>query len=354
MSDLDDLIDSTQPEDAAGRFQRRLIEEQRAHAVTRRAAAKAETRIAELEQLMDRFAAVKPADMVVPKWLKPKAPSRRIHHATALLLLSDLHLDEVVDRYEMGGINEYNREIAEQRLERVVEGVVTMTSRHVAGVKFDGLVVALNGDILTGDIHHELALTNEAPAPASIAFWVPRLASALTYLADHFGRVHVPCTSGNHDRDPNKRRTPMKQREESSLAWIIYNWLADMLRDDPRITFSITTSPGQVYPIYGTTFHQIHGDGFRSAGGIGGIFPSLLKYLHRIDSLYATQGTNIDCHLLGHWHQYLTGPNWIITGSLKGYDEYAKSLGFGFEKPRMALAIVTPELGITQQMPIYA
>ena len=53
-------------------------------------------------------------------------------------------------------------------------------------------------------------------------------------------------------------------------------------------------------------------------------------------------------------HQLLFGPNWIVNGSLKGMDEYAKTAGFAFEKPRQALAIVTPERGIVQQMPVYA
>jgi len=349
-----DAVTATAPEDDAAKVGRKLDRERRDHAATRRLLTAAEVRLAELERLMDRYAAIKPADAKVPAWVAPKATKAKAHHATALLMLSDLHLDEVVDLHEMGGINQYDRAIAERRLTNVVEGVVKLTSHYVAGVTFDGIVVALNGDILTGDIHHELAVTNEAPTPASIAHWVPRLASALTYLADNFGKVHVPCTSGNHDRDPNKRRTPSKQREESSLAWIIYNWLADMLRGDERITFSITTSPGQVYPIYGTVFHQIHGDQFRSAGGIGGLYPSMLKYLHRMDSLYASQGQRVDYHLLGHWHQYLTGPNFIVNGSLKGYDEYAKTSGFGFEKPRQALAVVTPERGVVQQMPVYA
>ncbi len=164
----------------------------------------------------------------------------------------------------MAGLNSYDRETALRRLERIVEGTVKLASHYVAGVHFDGIVVALNGDILTGDIHDELARTNEAPTPASITYWVPLLASALTHLAEHFGKVHVVCTDGNHDR--TFKRIPAKQRAESSFAWIVYNWLADLCRPDERISFSITTAESQVFPIYSTTFHQVHGDGFRSAG----------------------------------------------------------------------------------------
>lgn len=350
MSLRDEAEELDDVEDAAW-SKARLLTEQKHHGRTRRELSKAQERIDELEALLDRYQVVKPADMKVPKWTTRKA-SKKTHRATALLCLSDLHLDERVDLAEMSGMNEYDRAIAERRLENVVEGTVKLASTYVSGVTWDGIVVALNGDILSGDIHDELARTNEAPTTASVTHWVPRLASALTHLADEFGHVFVPCTDGNHDR--TYKKIPAKQRAESSFAWVVYNWLADMLRGDDRITFSITTAPGQVYPIYDTMFHQSHGDAFRSAGGVGGLYPSMLKHIHRLDAMWAAQGVSVDCHLFGHWHQYLSGPNFIVNGSLKGYDEYARSSAFRPEPPRQALAVVTPERGIVQQMPVYA
>lgn len=354
MSDKDHLrsvAESNAAHAEAANVAARLDSERKKHHATRRELTASQERVAELEKLLARFTAVKPGDTRVPGWMQPKGQPRT-HHATALLVLSDLHLDEVVDLDEMAGMNAYSRKIAERRLDAVINGVVKMCRDYVAGVTFDGIVVALNGDVITGEIHDELARTNEAPPMATVAHWVPRIASALVHLADEFGSVFVPCTDGNHDRA--YKRVPAKKRAESSMAWVVYNWLADTLRDDERITFRITTAPGQVYPIYDTTFHQIHGDGFRSSGGVGGIYPSMLKYLLRQDALWTSQGQPIDCHIMGHWHQYLTGPNFLVNGSLKGMDEYAKSNGFSFELPRQALAIVTPERGISMQMPVYA
>ena len=350
MSIRDEAATMGDAEDAAW-SKAKLLTEQKHHATTRRQLAKAQERITELELLLNRYQVVNPADMKVPKWVKVKAKAKG-HRATALLMLSDLHLDERVDLAEMSGMNEYDRQIAERRLEHVVESTVKLTSTYVSGVKWDGIVVALNGDVLSGDIHDELARTNTAPTTSSVTHWVPRLASALRYLADEYGQVFVPCTDGNHDR--TYKKIPAKQRAESSFAWVVYNWLADMLRDDERISFSITTAPGQVYPIYDTVFHQAHGDAFRSAGGVGGIFPSLLKHVHRLDAMWAAQGTHVDHHLFGHWHQLLFLPRTTINGSLKGYDEYARSAAFGFEPPRQALMVVTPERGVVQQMPVYA
>lgn len=99
---------------------------------------------------------------------------------------------------------------------------------------------------------------------------------------------------------------------------------------------------------------EYHGDAFRYQGGVGGIYPAMLRYLLREQSLWANFGHHIDYHLLGHWHQYLAGPNFIVNGSLKGYDEYAMKNAFGYEPPRQAFAVVTPERKITMQMPIYA
>jgi hypothetical protein len=43
----------------------------------------------------------------------------------------------------------------------------------------------------------------------------------------------------------------------------------------------------------------------------------------------------------------------VVNGSMKGFDEYALLMGFGFEQPQQALAIVTPEKNITIQAPVF-
>src|SRR5262245_40499135 len=52
-----------------------------------------------------------------PHWMAPRKRPPKMA-ATAVLQLSDLHLDEVVDPAQVGGLGAYNREIAEMRLRR--------------------------------------------------------------------------------------------------------------------------------------------------------------------------------------------------------------------------------------------
>lgn len=343
------------PEETIARLERLNYEHQKQRQQMRRDAGALQGRIEELEKLLDRYTVVSPKDLKVPDWVKPAKTRRagsRVKHGTPVLMLSDLHLDEVVDLAEMQGLNEYSRAIAERRLAEVVDSTVMLMRNYVSGLTFDGIVVPLIGDIITGSIHEELDRTNEAAVPASIVHWVPLLCSAIKHLADEFGRVFVPVVDGNHDR--MYKKITAKKRAESSYAWIIYNWMADHLRDDDRITFRITPSADQIVPVYNTTFLLSHGDQFRSAGGVGGIYPALLKWLLRAHELYSQAKMPFDYALMGHWHQLKWLDDCIVNGSLKGYDEYAKNNKFAYQKPQQALFVVTPERGIVQRLPVFA
>lgn len=311
------------------------------------------TENAALAVLLDRFSVLKPGNLTVPKWCAVDAPSDRQHHATAVLMLSDLHLDERVDLHEMDGINEYNRAIAERRLHRIAEGLVKLLQRYVSGVELDGLVLAVLGDILTGWIHAELERTNEAPIMDSIVYWVPILASMIEWIADQLDvPVHVPAVDGNHDRLYGKPHH--KQRAITACSWVIYNWLADKFEGDDRVTFGLTTAAEQIVPVYNTRLMLSHGDSFRSQGGVGGLYPSLLKWLLRRHQQYTQTKSDFDYALIGHWHSTLYGQDFFVNGSLKGYDEYAKALGFVFERPQQTLFLVTPERGVVQRLPVHA
>ena len=93
-------------------------------------------------------------------------------------MLSDLHLDETVDLDEMGGANKYDRRIAEMRLKKFVEKVIELSDSYIAGVDIDGLCLLLGGDLVSGDIHDELAQSNEGVSGIdTCVYWSPIIAS---------------------------------------------------------------------------------------------------------------------------------------------------------------------------------
>jgi len=290
-------------------------------------------------------------ELVIPKWVG-RTPRTKAHIARPVLVLSDLHLDEVVDLDVMDGFNAFDREIAEQRLERVVNSTVDYLRTYVSGVEYDGITVMLGGDIVTGTIHDELAQTNAAPLPDTIAHWVPILVSAISHLADEFGRVHLPCVDGNHDRAGKKPRH--KLRAQDSWAWTIYAMIAYAFRGDDRVSVTVSESSELMVPVFDQKILLVHGDGASGGGGIGGIWPPISRYVHKKQGVYTSQGRPFDLCVMGHWHQLVQGPGFFINGSLKGYDEYAKHNSFGFEKPQQMLFLVTPERGVTLFTGIHA
>jgi len=284
-----------------------------------------------------------------PAWLVPTKP--KLSAATLVVILSDTHFDEVVNVDEMEGLNCYNREIAVMRLEKWAQNVIKLSRHYLSGVSYDGIVVILGGDIFTGDIHEELALTNEDTMIGSLLFWSEQVAAALQLLTDEFGKCFVTSVVGNHGRTTRKPR--MKQRVKTNFDYLLSKMVERHFRLDKRISFDIPESADALIKIYGHGHLITHGDQVSGGGGIGGIYPPIMRMRARKQSRYMATGKSFQTLWLGHWHQYISTPSMIVNGSLKGFDEYAMLMGFGHEAPQQALAIITPERNITIQAPVF-
>ncbi|MFZ9069227.1 MAG: hypothetical protein ACO23R_17790, partial [bacterium] len=124
---------------------------------------------------------------VVPIKLNKK-PGKKPQVA-ASAFLSDTHFDEVVSAREMGGYNEYNRRIAEQRLSKFVEKTILVSREYMSGFDVIHLDLPFGGDMVSGNIHEELMRTNEAEIMDTVIHWSHKLAEAVTTLANEFPTV---------------------------------------------------------------------------------------------------------------------------------------------------------------------
>lgn len=284
-----------------------------------------------------------------PGWLVKKK-SNEGTTGIPVLFLSDIHFDEFVDPAQLEYVNEYNHDIAVNRIKYTFQTCIDLCKNHMKSPQYDGIVVALGGDLLSGNIHEELSETNEAPILQSTLDLVELLTQGLKALADEFGKVFVPCVVGNHGRLHHKPRA--KNRVKDNYEWIIYHILAKHFSDDERVSFHIPESTDVTFNIYSQVFLLTHGDQFRGGSGISGIFSPLSLGMHRKQKRQQAVGKPFDIMMLGHWHQYIHTESMIVNGSIKGYDEYAAINNFPFEEPKQALFIVHPVYGITYRMPI--
>lgn len=285
-----------------------------------------------------------------PRWLVGK-PKRGKTSGVPTIFASDWHWGEVVDSGQINGVNEYNLAIAHERARRLITTSIQLLKHELANPNYPGIVFVLGGDMVSGDIHEELMATNEAEIMPTVIDLFGVLTWCIQTLADEFGRVFVPCVSGNHGRNTHKIRA--KGRNYTSFDWLLYNFLAKRFEADKRITFQIPDGPDAYYQVYGTKYLLTHGDQFRGGDGVIGALGPIIRGDHRKRSRNGQIGMAYDCMLIGHWHQLIQLQRLIVNGSLKGYDEYAYSNNFGFERPRQALWLTHPQHGITFSMPVY-
>jgi hypothetical protein len=315
---------------------------------------RAEARISQLEQRLSVYEQVDQllnVEVTAPPWAAVRRKQNARHRATLCAMLSDLHLDEVVDPGEIGGINAYNRAVAAQRLARFFDQVPWLARQYLANLTYDGCVLFVGGDLISGDIHEELRESNEGTTLETVVHWVPQLASGIRYLADEFGKVHVPWIVGNHGRRTRKPRA--KRRARDNYDWMIGQLCRAALADDNRVTWDIPDGIETITAVYDHRYLLYHGEA-GGGGGIGGIWPPLMRLRAKKQDRYRSAGVGFDTMVVGHWHQYVHAPGMglIVNGALKGYDEFGATMGFGAEPPQQALWVSTPERGITFAAPV--
>ena len=149
---------------------------------------------AEQSKLIDVLAST---SLEPPEWLIHSSKGKT-HHATITAFLSDTHFDERVTASEMNGVNSYNRKVAELRLRKFFDTSVKLTRDYIAGVKIDGLVLPLGGDMVTGNIHEELERTNDAPILDTCLHWAEQIAAGIEMQLKFFPKIFVPCVEELH------------------------------------------------------------------------------------------------------------------------------------------------------------
>lgn len=281
-----------------------------------------------------------------PKWQYTPAPG--VHRATACATFSDLHYGEVVRPREIDGYNAYNERIALKRTRSFFDKFALLAKEYVSGLTYDGFELFMPGDNFTGVIHDELAETNDQTLQEALVFWLDPVEAGLSMLADVFGHGRVNCEIGNHTRDSKKPRA--KGRARHNWDWNFYRHLQrDMARLDPRVEVNVSDAMDLTVPIYRWKFLLTHGDQFPGGSGISGKRAPLSLGEFRKTLRQQKMGKPYDVMVIGHWHEYDPGTRLIVSGALKGYDEFAYSRNYTPAPPQLAFWISTPERPIMFQ-----
>lgn len=302
-------------------------------------------------------AATKAGDVKAPQYKKDVASKKNgKNEATAFAILSDVHIEESVTYEGTDGLNEYNPEIAEQRLEKFFKNTLKLVEKERVHSNIDTMVLALLGDNITGYIHEELMESNHLSPTEATTLVRNLLISGIKYLVDNgnFKKIIIPCNYGNHGRTTKLKR--FNTGHKNSYEWMMYQDMKKIFTEYlpekySKVVDIITSKNEYVYlDFYDEyTVRFCHGDHFRFAGGIGGLNVPLKKFLLRMNEQHKA-----DMTFMGHWHQILLGvtEDCMINGSVMGINSYAMQFGGIPKPPQQIFTLLDKERGFTMRTPI--
>ena len=285
--------------------------------------------------------------------MKP-SPTAKNGQATAFLLLSDVHCDELIPKHKVNGLNEHNPDISKKRVATIFDRALRFIRVDRQETNVDNLVVWLGGDFFTGEMHE--ASIAFAPIIATM-FAQDMIISGLTFLLQNESnlKIHVVTSCGNHGRQYGSIK-PVNQssEQEHSLEWMMYHAIRAHFSKEKRITFQLDNSYHSYLKCYGKTIRFNHGHlGWRYNDGMGGVNGPLWKVISQ------KWNHQVPAHLTicGHYHSLtfsaLSRP-YLVNGSTVGLSPYSLSFSTGAEPPAQAYFLVHSKYGIVGQRPLFA
>lgn len=282
-----------------------------------------------------------------PRKIVP-SKSKSKDEGTVLALLSDIHAEEKITLEETNRINSYNPDKCKSRLENYFINLINLTDNNRRDISLDNLVLGLLGDNIHGFIHEEYLSNNYLTPPEASLFIIEQLEAGLTYLIERgkFKRIVAVCKIGNHSRTTDKSYS--SNEAVNSYEWMIYQTLKKKFT---QIEWIVENSYFSYFNVYDRTIRFHHGHAFKYAGGIGGLYVPLVRYITKISK---SKIQNADLDAIAHWHtlDYLRGAGALVNGSVCGYNSYAIKKGFNPEPPQQQFLIVDKKRGFTINAPI--
>ena len=284
---------------------------------------------------------------IAPSRARQKKVGSRKHDATMVVLLSDIHCEEVVRPETVNGLNLYDPAVCERRLEELQQRFFQMLAHERSLAKIDRVVLWLGGDLITGMIHPELAEENSMH-PLEATRWIgARLRGFIDAVAENVAEVVVPTSCGNHGRTTEKMRT-----NEADTSYEHHLYLTMQAAESNRnVSWRVSEGHLNYVTLDGFKIRFCHGHAVRYQGGIGGIHVPLNKAVSAWDT---TERADLTC--IGHWHQFgwSRGGRYVTNGSVIGHSAYAVKIKATFESPcQAAIVIDHGRREVTKAYPLF-
>lgn len=167
-----------------------------------------------------------------------------------VICLSDWHIG--ADFHSFNG--SYNSTIAQDRVNQLLEKILGISHIHNA----KSCVVALCGDIISGNIHTSISITNRENVIQQIVLASQILTDFLISLSHNFHDVYVCGVSGNHSRITKKDDALKDERLDFIPLW----YCKAALSNYNNVTVNLEENDFTIaeFNFYNKNYVIVHGD----------------------------------------------------------------------------------------------
>ena len=266
----------------------------------------------------------------------------------AIALFSDAHIEETVKPESVLGKNEYNIDIAKERIEKYFVNLVNCINED----KINSLIFASLGDLISNFIHDELFRENALVPTESVLVAQNIIFSGLSYICENtkLDKILFIGIVGNHGRTTKKIQH--SNGFKMNYEWLIYQNVKQQCETAKLpIEFNIPESEVAVLDMECDGRRFLFSHGFQIKGGtntVCGITPSLQRTYLRYSSIFGK------CRLMiGHFHSCIAIPSAVVNGSIIGYNAFALSHSLPYEEPAQMYVAYDSEIGELLTRRIY-
>ncbi len=249
--------------------------------------------------------------------LQYKEPKSGLKPETWFLLFSDLHFGLKVNSVEVGGLGEYNKDIAKERVQYLAKTIGDIMRYYPNRPKV--LFIGFLGDMIDNIIlRGNQGQLTDAMLVQQIIETVNIISDFVIYMTRFFPVIRAYGVPGNH---PRASRNPTDTHPADNFDNLIYAWVQDRLKNIPNVDIGWGFSQHKLIEIEGWKFWLEHGDTVRSWMGIP--FYGAIREKNNIENMASKFNEHIDYVTMGHHHVWASFQDIFMNGSFIGGEQYS-------------------------------
>lgn len=264
--------------------------------------------------------------------------------------ITDSHMGAVQDPDEIEQFNSFTPEICDHRNIGFTTSFLDWVQLHKQAYNIKKCHVIFTGDLISGDIHDELRVTNAFPVPEQIVRAAQIHTKQLALLSPHFESVTADfLTEDNHSRLTKKPQA--KEAGLNSYGYLVAKLMEAYLSKHTNITFNIHAMHEKVISVSTMNYLIKHGHGIKAWMGIPwyGIERNVARESTARQQLIMTDinlAKEIGFHKIihGHFHSPFNSQLYSCGGSVSGTDAYDHGCG-RHSPPSQSAWMVHPKWG---------